>query len=217
MLLPLSVDRSGPTLLFSWKWRRFLELARPNLSFGLYLFEESVSLCFLGSFLRIGRPWRAVANGEILESWGIKLFERSLHLSWGAKTKVINLPWDWGSNYRHDVLDASGKLVPVRSWRDEDVLAHKTTHPYRYVLKDGTVQDRTAEIHVEEREWRWRWLQWSPWPRILKRSICVTFSGEVGERTGSWKGGCTGCSYEMKPGETPLETLRRMERERTFD
>lgn len=46
--------------------------------------------------------------------------------------------------------------------------------------------------------------------------IYINFSGEVGARAGSWKGGTVGCSYEMKPGETPRQTLMRMQRERRF-
>lgn len=48
------------------------------------------------------------------------------------------------------------------------------------------------------------------------RSIDVEFDGEVGERTGSWKGGTIGCEYELRPNETPYECLKRMEQERKF-
>jgi hypothetical protein len=93
--------------------------------------------------------------------------------------------------------------------------AHSRDYPYRYVLKDGTVQERIATVHVHRMEWRARW-----WPIIWKRkvstSIGVNFNEEVGEGSGSWKGGCTGCGYEMLPGETPEQTLRRMEIERKF-
>lgn len=50
----------------------------------------------------------------------------------------------------------------------------------------------------------------------MSRSIDVEFNAEVGERTGSWKGGCIGCGYQMNPNETPLQALRRMEAERKF-
>jgi hypothetical protein len=44
----------------------------------------------------------------------------------------------------------------------------------------------------------------------------IEFNDEVGERTGSWKGGTLGCGYNLLPNETPLECLRRMEKERKF-
>jgi len=84
-------------------------------------------------------------------------------------------------------------------------------------------------------------LKWFPTIRKKRKTIDVKFSyggpfkrfviiekqgfkipnskeetGEVGERTGEWKGGTTGCGYQMLPNETPLETLRRMEKERKF-
>ncbi len=41
-------------------------------------------------------------------------------------------------------------------------------------------------------------------------------AGGVGERTGSWKGGTIGCGNDLLPGETMEQSLRRMERDRTF-
>lgn len=112
----------------------------------------------------------------------------------GEGTKLIEMPWSWGSNVRREIL------------------TEPETHPYLYRLDSGAVQHRNATIKAEEREWR-RW--WIPWRRV-SRYIDVQFDGEVGERTGSWKGGTLGCGYEMKADERPVDTLRRMERERTF-
>ena len=112
----------------------------------------------------------------------------------GSRVKIIYGPWAWGTCVRWDKSD------------------HKETHDYTYTLRSGEVQHRKATIQVQEQEWR-RW--WLPWRKVW-RGIDVAFDGEVGERTGSWKGGTIGCGYEMLPDETPLECLRRMERERTF-
>lgn len=103
------------------------------------------------------------------------------------------------------------------SMREQDKAAKSvsSTLPYRYVLKDGTVQDVLATIHLERREWRARWYPVIP----IKKScttIAVNFSAEVGEGTGSWKGGVLGCGYDLNGSETAVECLRRMERERKF-
>jgi len=90
------------------------------------------------------------------------------------------------------------------------------TYPYRYTLKSGKIQDRIATVYVEEREWRWRWFQKLAWPRKIHRSINVDFSDEVGERSGSWKGGTIGCGYDLMPEESAEDCLRRMELERKF-
>mgnify|MGYP000896903959 FL=1 len=109
----------------------------------------------------------------------------------GSRTTFL-MPWGW----RHD--DAAHRSLPAGE------------HDYTYVLRSGEVQKRKARITVEHREWTRPWLPW----RRVSDAIWVDFDGEVGERAGSWKGGTTGCGYEMAPGETPLETLRRMEGER---
>lgn len=44
----------------------------------------------------------------------------------------------------------------------------------------------------------------------------VEFSDEVGERTGSWKGGTIGCSFDIQKGETAEQALKRMEKTREF-
>lgn len=85
--------------------------------------------------------------------------------------------------------------------------------PYQYVCRDGTVQDVQATVYVTRRTWGWQNL---PFVRMRQTAIDVRFSEEVGEARGSYKGGCTGCGYNMRPGETPEQTLRRMETERRF-
>lgn len=148
-------------------------------------------------------PWSTVVPDEDQCSgpaYGFIFFADGLHLHWGKCTgrrgdpmTIIAMPWAW----RH---------------REHKILSAPEQHPYTYVLRSGDVQTRTATIQAESRCWTRPWVPW----RKLSRYIDVRFSDEVGERAGSWKGGCLGCGYEMKPGESPLDTLRRMERERTF-
>lgn len=49
--------------------------------------------------------------------------------------------------------------------------------------------------------------------RRMEEEIAISFHEEVGNQRGSWKGGVTGTSARMKPGETPGEALRRFQRE----
>lgn len=106
---------------------------------------------------------------------------------------AFDMPWAW----RH---------------RKHEVLSEPKSHPYTYRLRSGEVQERTATIKEERRLWTRPWL---PYKRE-SRYIDISFSDEVGERSGSWKGGVLGCSFDMLEGETPLTTLRRMEAERRF-
>jgi len=113
----------------------------------------------------------------------------------GDPHKAFKMPWRW----RH-VNDA------------HKILSEPEKHPYFYRLRGDGKQEVTATIHVETRTWVRPWI---PWKMVIK-SIEVSFDDEVGDRAGSWKGGTVGCGYTMKPNETALDCLRRMERERVF-
>lgn len=155
---------------------------------------------------------------------------------WWKKNYAFHFPWtyDW---YSTEILEHKANLPGLAKtvymerkkprlgsgdWR-RDFDARKDaaklvseTYDYTYTLKSGEVQRRKAAVYVDRMTWRALW-----WPIIprqqVRTSINITFDGEVGEGTGSWKGGCTGCGYDMLHAETPLECLLRMERERKFD
>lgn len=152
---------------------------------------------------------------------------------WYRKSYCWNFPWslDWHSTeILKPLFGVASKDWPV-VWsesrptrkrdastfdiRQEREKSMAEAYPYEYTPKNGDKQTVTATIHVERFTHRARW-----WPLIpiqqSRTSIDVEFSEEVGEGTGSWKGGCVGCGCEMIEGETPLECLRRMERERIF-
>lgn len=187
-------------------------------SAALCLFEDGWSFDLFGLFLPL--PFRVTREPhEIMESWGFSFVERTIHFNWGRHTKIFRFPWDW-EHLKCEVQRPDGSWVPYVASYESDTEPDgrwEESYPYQYLLKSGEVQERTATVYIERREWRWRWLMWCPWPAIKRQSVDITFDDEVGERTGSWKGGTIGCGYEMKPGETALQTLRRMEREREFN
>lgn len=165
-----------------------------------------VHLCFGFISINFSFPWRTLApdHGQCSgPRYGFYFFDRQFVWCWGQDTGRsrdpkkrwhFDMPWMW----RH---------------RTRIPLAGPESYPYTYVRRGGEVQHRTAtvtsEAHVMTRPWL-------PWKRRTE-SIWVSFDGEVGEGAGSWKGGTTGCGYDMLPGETPLACLRRMERERKFE
>lgn len=129
-------------------------------------------------------------------------------------------PFEWRF-MRHEVRRPDGSWVLSGDSRklgepDKPDGREVLTFPYRYFLKNGTIQDRIATVTVERRAWRPRCLRWTNIIEMVRTVIDVKFSDEVGERSGSWKGGCTGCSYELRKNETPEQCLRRMELERKF-
>ena len=166
---------------------------------------------------------------------------------WKRKKYCFNMPWSWDwvrtshlkkdETWEHETR-GNRKDFYEKKW---DEILWKESYPYTYVLKNGEIQNRIATVKVSEREWRLKWFKWSPHPSMKRKTIDIEFSyagpldrnvlvekenykvenkkvtGEVGERTGSYKGGTLGCSYKMLKGETPLQSLRRMEIERNFD
>lgn len=197
-------------------------------------FVFSVFLIFMhGPRVKECKTGIAIHNGSF---WWYPLTDENewrRDFPWWKKSHAWNFPWtlDWHMTeiLSHDLksvvwmekkgqrnlttqLGTSHEALQAREEIERGV-SH--TYLYQYELKSGEIQNRTATVYVDRMTWRARW--WPIIPRQHTRtSINVSFSDEVGEGTGSWKGGCTGCGYEMLPGETPEQTLRRMERERKF-
>lgn len=174
---------------FPWKWTVPDQGQCSGPKFGFSFFGDALWLYFGKSSGRSDDPARYIA-------W--------------------YLPWSW-EHIRHDYLNPDGSLhhraLPSEYSPPEET---KRSYPYSYWRRSGEVQRRTATINGEEREWRWKWFTWLPWPSKIIRTINVEFSDEVGEGTGSWKGGVLGTSHEWKQGEVMEMALIRMERERKF-
>jgi hypothetical protein len=215
---------------------------RPGLALGLYHYGDEGSR--YGVNIQLGWPsihfkiplrrYAPKDLGGFGLSWGFTFFDKSLQLKWGDKCKIIDMPWASGICVRSSNLLKDGTWAHEdprrnRSVSFDDFRAARDAHsefvranewveqyPYRYVLRSGEVQERIATVKVEEREWRQHWLKWTRLFANVQRTISIDFSDEVGERSGSWKGGCTGCGYELRPNETPEQSLRRMEAERKF-
>jgi hypothetical protein len=178
--------------------------------FCLNLFGFLIALPFLDRWAREPR--------EVVESWGVYYDDgHSVVWCWGDYCKFFYMPWQF-THIGWQVRRPDGTWAKrVASYdRGEPDGREVFVLPYRYTLRSGEVQERTATIHVERGEWRRKFLKWCPWFAMVRTSIDITFSDEVGEHTGSWKGGCIGTGYDMKPGETAEQCLRRMESERKF-
>lgn len=160
--------------------------------------------------------------------WGLDLSrEFGIVVHWGQRR------WQWDWPFHTILLDRSYatadglcaipdidfRKMPEREdgnpfWNRPG--ADYETHDYTYTLRSGNVQRRRATI-LRERTTRGRHvLSRLGWLSRVSYSIDVKFDGEVGERSGSWKGGTVGCGHTMLPDETAIDALRRMERERKF-
>jgi hypothetical protein len=155
--------------------------------------------------------------------WGWYFIDSSLKLEWGDWHTYWDLPFTscvlcatqiLSLSRNRVVFDATGKkFLDTYEERQKVIDANCGNYPYRYELLNGEQQMVTAKVHVERHIRRRKWLPF----RVNDDSILVEFSEEVGSERGSWKGGCTGCGWTMRPKETVLACVRRMERERRFD
>lgn len=157
--------------------------------------------------------------------YGFYTIDNAIVWRWGQIYKSFNWPFFSYNHESTEVLTLDRQPVWIERAGDRSDFrvrfaeekkakaANQVTVPYRYTLKSGKVQDRTATVSIERRTWGRKWF---PALKLIKTTIDVKFSDEVGERTGSWKGGCIGCGYDMLPGESAIECLRRMERDRKF-
>lgn len=152
------------------------------------------------------------------ERYGWYLLDDSLNLYWGESYYSWDIPFTSMIYQSNELLHLDSQNVVAcldGDWdeRQAAVAKQTKTFPYRYSLKSGEVQQVTASVYLSRRTWRRKWT----WIKHVSNSIDIRFSSGVGERSGSWKGGCTGCSFSILPGETVEQCLRRMEATRFFD
>lgn len=195
----------------------------------LWLIPLSIIFMFVGwGKIFLSLPYDTGKSDECenpsygFNTWADGHFVNELWVYWGKKRKHMDLPWHL-SWYRTSLLLKDGtweheyrksdKRFYDEKWNDKK---WAETHPYVYTLKSGKTQNVTAKITVNEREWRRIIFYRLPIFRLIKKTIEVEFDHEVGERSGSWKGGVIGCGFDILKNETPYDALKRMETTREF-
>lgn len=135
--------------------------------------------------------------------------------------KLWWIPWKRMEHVRHTYMDLRGNpIVDVYgvNWINDgsyevfeqikDVIPKKV-----FNFRDFDGEELQATTHIEEREWRvgmgwWKTLRLFKKPDI-QRYLEIQFSGEVGPKKGSWKGGTIGHSITMLKGETVDQVFAR--------
>lgn len=176
---------------------------------------------------RMGRNWYFETFPR---EYGFSLSEGFLQLFLGPQTHDSSttkswskhLPWTQWRFVRKSLhsLDGShfwteptGQQVPFAKAWEEQQRMRDTVGKAVFVFCDYDGQRITATTHIEEREWRFGegWFKWLSLFRrpIIRRSLDIKFSSEVGPDKGSWKGGTIGHSIDMLPGELHEAAFRR--------
>lgn len=222
----------------TWKWQ-FVIARKPFRAYGLLKFYITLTsssnkfsgftLGLLGTCFYYTRTKYDITE---LKDYGFYTDEDAFVIKWGSHNliskgfiKFFYYPWSY-DHCQTEFIDHEGKFIQAPSssdWFEQYRFTKNNkkydTYSYTYIRKDGTVQNRKAKVSVERRTWWQRWFGLGKkhmTPKKVRTSIDIAFDDEVGERTGSWKGGTVGCGYDLLPGETPYECLRRMEKERKF-
>lgn len=210
--------KNGQSVELYWNNKPFRISAEISFSHNEYdQAQRNLHLAFwkFSAFLPLGvteHPW------EYGESpiWGFLIsMEYDCRFYWGHWSHYFRLPW------AEHTLAYQKQLTPddETSWVsvfDYSIEPFSESYPYQYRLQSGEVQEVTATVHKRRHLITWAWLRWLKIPFRVLHSIDFQFSDEVGEGSGSWKGGCIASSYAMKPGETMFDALKRMSEERKF-
>jgi len=210
-------------VIFYWKWCFDISFEicgyfdnRPRINLDLIFF----SLTFV---LPFRNKWTDECDSP---KWGIAIHHNTVwiyrggkgNMNGGSKWWTLHIPFltkDWVRTsilLSDDTWEHETKGNRKDFYKDEWKKKQKSwTYDYTDSY-DGEVIPTT--IYVEEREWRPKWLHWTNLFSIVNRSIDIHFSKECGKRKGSWKGGVLGCGYTLLKNETPLDCLKRMEKDR---
>lgn len=236
-------DRQTPFKLELEKWGYFDPRPQINTNitsllavilpfFSLWFLPLSIFFLFFGwGSIYLHLPYNTGKGDEAENpSYGLNTYTNGkivteLWLVWGKKRNHIDLPWalqwfrtstllrdgNWFDEVKGKRLGWGSKGYGSYDWLEEN--KHKETYLYTDNYDKSIVN---ATITVREREWRPRWFKWTNLFAKTCRDIDINFDKEVGREKGSWKGGVLSCNFEIKNGETPLQTLKRMEKERKF-
>ncbi|ATI19161.1 hypothetical protein KF4_079 [Vibrio phage vB_VpaS_KF4] len=181
---------------------------------GYFSNQCSLDVGIIWGLFHIKLPIRLKDYKEDCEwlEYGFMWFENQWVFKWGEWSKWWDVPFiSWVFDY-HRVMHKDGHWVNGdQAWKNEEI--EKEIFDYTYVLESGEVQHRKATCYRECRQWHRKWL---PFIKMRRVAISIEFDDEVGERSGTWKGGTIGCGWDMLPNETIEQCLRRMEKERKF-
>ena len=175
---------------------------------------------------RLGRDWYwditprefgfSIFEGHMSVSYGRRTHDSSTEQRWGCF-----LPWTQWRHVRHSLYGLDGKIfadlnqrIRWGSWQYEiNQIVEDACPTVSFRFKDFDGEELTAKTKIEEREWLFgtgwcKWLSLFRQPKV-RRSLDLRFSGETGDRKGSWKGGTIGTGIDMLPDELHENAFRR--------
>ena len=197
---------------------------RVRLIIGFWRFFLSINLWKTEPFTEFGKE---------SPEYGISFHNDIIWIAYGPDSYTINMPWQW-QIVRHDLLNPDGSVQVnnrwnfrgkkigrhlhwheiLTGWHDKKLETTVNTQLTRVIeldhhTKEGKHQKANIRLTGEEREWRWRWFTWLPFPRMIHRVVDCDSDVELGDRAGSWKGGMMGWSVPWKKDESMEYAFRQ--------
>lgn len=191
----------------------------------------SLLLCFIWGVLHVKLPFRTrLSEGCDMPRYGIAIHGGTLWIHTGGKYDesmgqmmggrqwiTWDLPFVTWKFDEHRILTSVGTWYPIKknesSWELKPQIGHCEVHDYYYTRRNGEIQHVKATCYIEEREWHRKWL---PMCKMVRREVDVSLDGEIGEGTGSWKGGTVGFGIDIEEHETISDALVRSMNTRKF-
>lgn len=205
---------------YEFKWGYFSPKFGFSLLFnrgGYFDSRTSFDICLGWGHFNIKFPYKTkLEKGCDLPRYGVTIHNDTFWIYRGgkfdsyigqtdSKCTTFYLPW---FNLEHD-NEFHCVQTPDGTWEKETDYdapnAQKLQIPFVYTLRNGDEQFRIATCYKERRRWHRKWFRFLP-AAITEYKVNISFSDEVGERSGSWKGGVTGTSASLEYPEEPMET-----------
>lgn len=212
---------------------------RRRTSLRLFAFGKTLIVLLPGFVLRpytekvYARGWDAATIERLGRDWYWQIDERQfgatvreghLHITFGRQTNDSSTTKDWGCFLpwtqwriaRDHLLNQDGTffadLRATKDWREQQAM--RDAQPkVKFAFRDFDGEELVATCSIVEwaRKFGTGWFKWLSLFRRqqVRRSLDISYSGEVGRRKGSWKGGTIGTGIEMLAGETPEAAFRR--------
>lgn len=153
-----------------------------------------------------------LSDGHFMLYLGAQTHDSTTTQDWGCF-----LPWTQWRFVRYAIYNPDGSLFFERLGSNKGFDAqHAATEAVPkcvFEIEDYDGERIIATTHIEQREWLFgtKWCKFLSIfrKRMVRRSLDIRLSKELGPEKGSWKGGTVGTSIDMLDCETPAGAFVR--------
>ncbi len=177
-----------------------------------------ISFCFIYGHFHIKIPlYKRTCEDYDNEPrhYGFNYYQptHSLMFNFGRKYFMVDMPWNW-TWIKTEYRQKDGSWIVSNKQKNRVFSDFELTNPltagecadFLYKTKYNETYEVKAYFQERKSEWRWKWFQWFKFISLKKHSIDVHYVDNKNRIS------MLGTSYDIKKGETPIETLRKIEK-----